>query len=530
MNVIRRLLAGIARITRDGAWVIAASSLAHPLIVTALILTLVLITQVPTLYWLATVLAMILISIAGGDATVVASSLVDQVKYAYRRVFIWWTFRTMCLQAGLYKTVHHEDVGLGHKHAGDRITPHLYRYGRKRMRKLPLGMSVVVDGTKAGYGHEGFEGETLTVMKAKFRARDIIVGPHPRWPWLTSLQLIFGDPFAKIITPASLPASTKAWHVVVGLDSMGHPVLKDLRLPHLIAGGKGAGKSTECWRILQALVELLIPFRVRCFDPKGGMEFIDLRDKAYYYESNPTQWARFLEAALHAVACRMDALSKAGLKKCPFNDPRFPLDVMVIDELLTVIAMMKGKKIKVGGVEVPAMEAFMVFLSTCRAAGFTVIACTQLTQKEALGIIRDLFDYVTCLRVASPEMVRAVLGDANLYPAHEIPADDEHSGIGFMVTNQGAIKYRSAWVDDSDGTRAKVADGVGWWTLKLKEDLTSVDLDVLAYEAKIGASIVELADERAADEESATSGAEQSTGEREVIPAQRESDNGKVSV
>lgn len=478
----KQIVRGCHQVARDTATVVATGYWSYPAVSTLLVLAAVAGTGIPTLTWLAGLLALSGFAVLGSDSRSRLSSLADCVKFAYRRVWIWACFRTTMLQAGLYKTTHVEDTG-GHKPPGHRTTPKLYHCGRKRMRRLPMGVALTVDGTKAGYGHEGFEGETIHTMKAKFKCRDVVISAHPKWPWLTYLQLIFGDPFAKIITPAMLPASDKDWHVVVGLDSMGRPVLKDLRLPHLIAGGKGAGKSTECWRILQALVELAIPFLVSVFDPKGGMEFIDLRGKAHRYEANPTAWPDFLRRCMNDLAERMAALKEAGYKKCPLNDPRFPLQVMVIDELLTVIAMMKGRKIKVGGQEVPAMEAFMVYLSQCRAAGFTVIACTQLTQKEAIGVIRDLFDYVTCLRVASPEMVRAVLGDSNLYPAHQIPADEEHSGIGFMVIETGAIKYRSAWVDDK--ARAIVADGVEWWTRKLADMDNEVDPQILADEQKI---------------------------------------------
>lgn len=519
---------------RATAWAIATRTMSYPLVTFVLILLAVLGTGVPTLTWVAGLLGLSGISLLGSDSRSRLSSLADCVKFAYRRVWIWAYFRTSMLQAGLYKTVHVEDTGIGHKPPGHRITPKLYHCGRKRMRQLPMGVALTIDGTRAGYGHEAFEGETINTLKARFKCRDVIVGSHPKWPWLTYLQLIFGDPFDKIITTAMLPRSNKAWHVVVGLDSMGRPVLKDLRLPHLIAGGKGAGKSTECWRILQALVELLIPFRVRCYDPKGGMEFIDLMGKAHKYEASPTAWPDFLREAIKDLNERMAALKKAGHKKCPINDPRFPLDVMVIDELLTVIAMMKGRKIKIGGQEVPALEAFMVFLSQCRAAGFTVIACTQLTQKEALGVIRDLFDYVTCLRVASPEMVRAVLGDSNLYPAHQIPADDEHAGIGFMVTEEGAIKYRTAWVDNP--ARAKVADGVEWWTHKLASITNDIDAEILAAEQKImQADIADLVTEH--EEESQVDIPAQQVIAPEDIPAHyaqmqadKAEENGKVGV
>jgi hypothetical protein len=52
-------------------------------------------------------------------------------------------------------------------------------------------------------------------------------------------------------------------------------------------------------------------------------------------------------------------------------------------------------------------------------------------------------------------MVRSVLGDPRLFPAHELPRTDETAGIGYMLTKRGVTKYRGAWTDDT--TRAEVA-------------------------------------------------------------------------
>jgi hypothetical protein len=136
---------------------------------------------------------------------------------------------------------------------------------------------------------------------------------------------------------------------VVGLDSFGDPVEKDVRLPNAFFGMSGAGKSTEIWRILQGLQEAGIPHRVRVFDPKGGQEFVDLEHAAYYYERNPKNWPVFLERAFRALDARQAALRSNHARKNEFTRDS-PLDIMIIDELLTAIAMSDAKtKIHVGG-------------------------------------------------------------------------------------------------------------------------------------------------------------------------------------
>jgi hypothetical protein len=41
-------------------------------------------------------------------------------------------------------------------------------------------------------------------------------------------------------------------------------------------------------------------------------------------------------------------------------------------------------------------------------------------------------------------MVRSVLGDPKLFPAHELPRTPETAGIGFTSTSRGVVKYRGA--------------------------------------------------------------------------------------
>lgn len=452
---------------RSMAGHVAELALGYPLLSALLLAFDYVITGSSPIIALLTLCGLILIYVGGPSSRARLLSLTDAVKFSYRRVRILAKFRSTCLDAGIYRTQFSPHLGGGHQGPNHRITPKLHRWGSRRIRRSVSGLTLTVSAGRAGYGHEAFEGEAANTMRAKFKCRDVIVDQHPVKNWLTIIRLVYGDPFATVIDPATLPPPSTPWHSVVGRDSDHQPLEKDLRLPILIAGAQGAGKSSECWRILQSLVEAGTPFRTRVYDPKGGQEFDVLSDKAHYYESRPTKWCTFLEKAIRAMGARQAALKAKGHRDCPVGDFEFPLDIMIIDELVTVIAMMANEKVKVDGQMVPALKAFMVFLSQCRAAGFTVIACTQLTQKEAIGIIRDLFGYVTCLRVGSAEMVRTVLGDPKLYPAHQIPAGRKHAGIGYMGTDHGPVKYRAGYVNDRQ--RTEVAAAIGVLTAQLAE-------------------------------------------------------------
>lgn len=444
-----------------------------------------------TICWILGTLAVLMILALGGDARgTLASSLLNTIKFAARRTRIRLTWRAAMNRAKLFEVEHLATAAPGASLQGGRKYPRLKRWGRCMIERTPCGMILTVDGSRIGADSDAFTAAQALVLSSKWRTVDYGVERHPRWPHMTRLRLLYVDPFAGLIRPSDLLTTTpKPGRVRVGKDSDGKVVQKDIRLAHLLVGGLGSGKSSECWQILGELIRLEIPFRVRVYDPKGGMEFSDLNGRAYRYESNPTAWCDFLTEALAALAQRQQAMQDAGVgRKWKPGDPRFPLDVMVIDELVTVIAMMAGAKntVKINGKDVQAIKAFLVYLSQIRAAGFTVVACTQLSQKEAIGLLRDLFAYITCLRVGSDEMVKTVLGDSKLYPAHLIPPGDDHAGIGYMSTDRGPLKYRSAYNDDDE--RAAMARTIGtmsegYW-LADKQGTSSKGITLAGLESK----------------------------------------------
>jgi hypothetical protein len=322
-----------------------------------------------------TILAtMVLISTSESRVRLSRLSMVAKFRKRRSRVRRRWV-RVMS-DAGLVKT---SADGARKRHPKLRV-----------VRPTSVGVALDVRGDKVGVGLSQLANKA-DQLRAGFGARDLILSPHPDKPTHTTMNLIYDDPFVKPILPAELPPPTRPLHIVVGRDSFGEPVEKDVRLPLAIFGMSGAGKSTEGWRFLQGLQEADIPHRTRVFDPKGGQEFSELEPVAYYYERDPGNWPVFLERAWRALAARQAALRAVRARENDFTRDS-PLDIMIIDELLTAIALSDAKtKIRVGNREVPADKAFMTYLSTVRSAGFTVLAFSQLTQKSAVGDIRDLF-------------------------------------------------------------------------------------------------------------------------------------------
>lgn len=337
----------------------------------------------------------------------------------------------------------------------------------RRTRPIPLGVRIIADTSAVGAGAAKLR-DAAPTMRNGLRARDVKV--KDLRPGLVQIDVLYIDPFRRIIRVDDVPRSSTPLHVSVGIDADGDPVAKDLRLPNLVVGAQGSGKSTEVWTLLHALQRAGIPHRVRVFDPKGGQEFTDLDGAAWRYERDPTRWGAFLETALGALTVRQAMLRKEGLRTCPFTD-EFPLDVMLVDELVTALAFDRSK-VKVGGKSLSAADAFMVYLSQARSAGFTVVALSQLGEKAVIGPIRGLFGYVTCLRVGptETELVDMLLGSRahTAYPAHELPADGSAAGVGWMRTVTGVVKYRAALLTEAQ--RRRVVDRMAAATAALRPE------------------------------------------------------------
>lgn len=274
---------------------------------------------------------------------------------------------------------------------------------------------------------------------------------------LLAVTYKFVDPFpARPIRLDELPAPSAPGKVVIGLDEEHRGLEKSLYLPSLLVGAPGSGKSTEVWTTLRALRLAGIPFRLRVFDPKGGLELGDLKDAAFAYESIPSRWPSFLGRACEALRIRQEIMGRKGIRKAEISE-EFPLDLMLIDELVTVLAFSRGQdaKVRVWGQEMSAKEAFTVYLSQIRASLGSCIALSQLGEKQILGPARGMFPYISCLRVGptEKELVDILLGQGahNAYPAHELdPSDPNMAGRGWVRTKEGVIMYRAAFMSDAE--------------------------------------------------------------------------------
>lgn len=265
------------------------------------------------------------------------------------------------------------------------------------------------------------------------------------------------DPLSRTVPVDSLPLAQRRLHAVTRVDESGRPVEQDVVLPRLIIGSAGSGKSTELRTYLHALQREGIPFRLRAFDPKGGMELGDLRDAAHVYESRPNRWAEFLGSTVEAMQSRQRSLAARGRDKLTRFTEQDPLDILVIDELLAVVGQ-RTERVRTAQLgEMQAGDVLGLLLSQGRAAGYTVVALSQLAQKEILGQARALFPHLTVLRLppSEKEIVDRLLGPD--CPAHLIPAGSRWAGVGYTRTPEGRIVRSRGGLMTGDQWRQVVA-------------------------------------------------------------------------
>ena len=259
------------------------------------------------------------------------------------------------------------------------------------------------------------------------------------------LEFRHTDPLSRPVPVDTLPAAQRRLHVVTRVDERGRPVEQDVILPRLIIGSAGSGKSTELRTYLHALQREKIPFRLRAFDPKGGMELGDLREAAHVYESRPNRWPDFLGQAVEAMQSRQRSLAARGWSKLTRFTDADPLDILVIDELLAVVGQ-RAERVRTPRLgDMRADDALNLLLSQGRAAGYTAVGLSQLLQKEILGHARALFPHLTVLRLppSEKEIVDRLLGPD--HPAHLIPAGPQWAGVGYTRTPEGqTVRSRGA--------------------------------------------------------------------------------------
>ena len=196
----------------------------------------------------------------------------------------------------------------------------------------------------------------------------------------------------------------------------------ELETSLLVVGESGMGKSNATWFILNELNRLHIPKRLYVLDPKK-VELAELADSPdlEVYADDITDMDYAIDRFYDDMMETFYKMKRQRLRRAPIG-LQWPLHILIIDELLLCDQARKGIDSNLAKV-----------LTAGRAAGFFVIADSQLGQVDALSRLRDLFPQRICMRVTSGDLVNAVLGPKSEERGARCTEITE-KGVGYIFT------------------------------------------------------------------------------------------------
>lgn len=184
--------------------------------------------------------------------------------------------------------------------------------------------------------------------------------------------------------------------------SLDEDVELELDTSLLVVGESGSGKSNLTWNFLNSLNANKVPYRLNVIDPKA-VELAELENCPYtkMYVDRARDSSKVIDAFHNQMEDVLSEMKRNGVRKVEIGE-QHPLHILIIDELLLLGRTVVGQ----GQADTKLGE----ILSIGRAAGFIVIANSQLGQVDVIGRIRDLFPQRICMAVKSADLTNAVLG------------------------------------------------------------------------------------------------------------------------
>jgi DNA segregation ATPase FtsK/SpoIIIE, S-DNA-T family len=260
-------------------------------------------------------------------------------------------------------------------------------------------------------------------------------------------------PFPYVIPAPAIPDHPRDVDLTaldVGDDEHGHPFLLGVLGKHvLVAGASGAGKGSLIWGPLRALGPLIRDglVRISMIDLKGGAETDRGRDLFTRYATTMPAAIALLGEIRDAMKARQELMRRTGVRKLPVSADT-PLELVMIDEMAMLTAYGDRGDVR------EALRLLAEILTQGRAALITVMGYVQEPSKDVIDV-RDLFTTRVCLGVTTASHVDMVLGEGARERgalADEIPGDEAHAGIGYVVDagSRLPVRFRTAYVTDDE--------------------------------------------------------------------------------
>ncbi|MCI2416304.1 cell division protein FtsK [Saccharopolyspora sp. K220] len=274
-------------------------------------------------------------------------------------------------------------------------------------------------------------------------------------PGVIALTAVRGNPFTDLVDPAEIPAESADVDLSAlyfGMDEYGNDWTEPLLGHHLLGvGATGSGKDSLIWNPLRAMGPAIRDglVRVDFLDLKGGMTAGHARSLFHRYADEPNTGRDVIEAFRDDMKATQQHLAERGMRKFQVSQET-PFRVLMIDELAMMTALGDSSTTRA------AIKLLAETMTQGRAPGFAVCAYVQEPTKDIVPI-RDLFTRRILLRTTAENHVDMAMGDgARLRGAlaDEIPADEDHAGIGFRMDQHSRrpTRVRAGFVSDEDIT------------------------------------------------------------------------------
>ncbi|GAB3291829.1 hypothetical protein [Parasphingorhabdus pacifica] len=273
-------------------------------------------------------------------------------------------------------------------------------------------------------------------------------------PQVIAITVVRGNPFDDVIDPAEIPADSAdvdLGALYFGEDEDGNDWTEPLQGHHLLGcGATGSGKSSLLWNPLRAMGPAIRDglVRVDMCDLKGGMEAGHARSLfGDRYADEPEPALEIIEAFRDDMKATQRHLTEQGLRKFSISRET-PFRVLMIDELAMMTALGDSRTTR------QAIKLMAEIMTQGRDPGFALAAYVQEPTKDIVPV-RDLFTRRICLRTTAENHPDMVLGDGMRIKGaltDEIPADEEHAGIGFRVDQHSRrpTRVRAGFTSDDD--------------------------------------------------------------------------------
>src|SRR4029079_16657742 len=165
------------------------------------------------------------------------------------------------------------------------------------------------------------------------------------------------------------------------------------------------------------------------------------------YATTMAQAITVLTEVRDAMKARQEQLRRSRTRKLAVSE-EWPLELVMIDEMAMLTAYGERGDVR------EAIRLLAEILTQGRACLVSVMGYVQEPTKDIVDV-RELFTTRICLAVTAASHVDMVLGDGARERgalADEIPGDEAHAGIGFVI-DQGSrlpVRFRAAYVSDEE--------------------------------------------------------------------------------